>query len=558
MEAAEHMWTTNTTARTPRASRRILALAAAGALCLAGGLAACSGSSATHGGATAAGGGHTAGGGHASSGTTKAKAPEPDDVVATRDIGYGINAHLHLKIHPVVREGKYLLLTIDIDAEDPKHDMSDGSLGALDEIASGYSKERKDAKDTGILLMNLKDDKVAPPALDGEGDTVRAKYTGMDASTSPTPSSGKRGALATEHLQLTYGDPGGDSLSVFMPKAKVIEDLPVISGTAPDIHGENDLFGGPEGASDVKQAPVDPLTSYALDTASHTRTQVEGSSETISLSGDVLFDPDSSTLSSDAKATIASAVEQVKGHEPGPVSVTGATDNVKSAEHNQKLSEARAKAVAKALSSQIDTNKYPLKVSGIGESHPVGDNSTDEGKALNRRVELKISTPLTSQVQVDPASDENKVAATGTAAKGVQDPLGGVPTKFTSPGARMVNGHLVVTLHALRTDKTEGVPNGLNFNFHRDGMSQNLWLEDNAGGIAFMNGSLATLPALYKDTSGASSSLLPVADVATTSRFDGGQTRTFDLVYPRGVKVGDTVSVEAPGDWKLTDIPVKK
>jgi hypothetical protein len=89
-------------------------------------------------------------------------------------------------------------------------------------------------------------------------------------------------------------------------------------------------------------------------------------------------------------------------------------------------------------------------------------------------------------------------------------------------------------------------------------MSQNLWLEDNAGGIALMNGSLATLHALYKDTSGASSSLLPVADVATTSRFDGGQTRTFDLVYPRGVKVGDTVSVEAPGDWKLTDIPVKK
>jgi OOP family OmpA-OmpF porin len=497
--------------------------------------------------------GHGPGGGDSSSGTGSASEAKPSDVVATRDIGYGKSARLHVKVHPVVRDGKSLVLTLDVDAEDPQGDLTNGSVAALDEITSGYSSERKDAKDSGILLLNLADDVATPPALDAEGDTVRAKNTGAEDGTSSST-----GTLPTEHLQITYGDPGGDALGVYLPKARLVSGIPVVDGTAPDIKGETDLFGGPEGPDDVKQAPVDPLTSYAFDTSSHTRTQKQGSTETISLSGDVLFAPDSATLTSQAKATIASVAGQLKGHEHGPVTVTGATDDVKSSAHNLKLSKARARSVAKELSSQIDTDAYPLKVTGIGETRPVGDNSTEEGKALNRRVELKVSTPLTSQIQADPAAQMEKVRHTGSAAKGVHDPNGGVPTTFTSPGGHMVDGHLVVTLRAERTDTTEGVPNGLNFIFHRDDMPANLWLEDNAGGIALMNDSLATLPALYKDTSGTSGSLLPVADVATTSRFDGGETRTFDLVYPRGVKVGDTVTVQAPGEWALTDIPVKK
>lgn len=51
----------------------------------------------------------------------------------------------------------------------------------------------------------------------------------------------------------------------------------------------------------------------------------------------------------------------------------------------------------------------------------------------------------------------------------------------------------------------------------------------------------------------------PLADVRTNARIDGGQVRTFDLVYPRGIDVGDSVTVQLlEGRWRLTDIPVEK
>lgn len=69
------------------------------------------------------------------------------------------------------------------------------------------------------------------------------------------------------------------------------------------------------------------------------------------------------------------------------ISVEGHTDSDGSNESNLKLSEARAKAVVELIvKGGIDAAR--LSSAGYGEEKPIADNSTEEGKAKNRRVEL--------------------------------------------------------------------------------------------------------------------------------------------------------------------------
>ena len=68
-------------------------------------------------------------------------------------------------------------------------------------------------------------------------------------------------------------------------------------------------------------------------------------------------------------------------------SVEGHTDNTGNANSNQTLSEARSQAVVDKL-VENGIAKDRLKAAGKGQSSPIADNGTDEGKAKNRRVEF--------------------------------------------------------------------------------------------------------------------------------------------------------------------------
>ena len=74
------------------------------------------------------------------------------------------------------------------------------------------------------------------------------------------------------------------------------------------------------------------------------------------------------------------------------VQIGGHTDSVGDATYNQALSERRAQAVKAVLSSRGVQEKQILVV-GYGETKPVADNATAEGRAKNRRVELHIDVP---------------------------------------------------------------------------------------------------------------------------------------------------------------------
>ena len=72
------------------------------------------------------------------------------------------------------------------------------------------------------------------------------------------------------------------------------------------------------------------------------------------------------------------------------IEITGHTDSTGSDNINQSISQARAEKVGKFLVEVGDLSKDRIKTSGFGESRPVASNETAEGRAENRRVEIKI------------------------------------------------------------------------------------------------------------------------------------------------------------------------
>jgi outer membrane protein OmpA-like peptidoglycan-associated protein len=82
-------------------------------------------------------------------------------------------------------------------------------------------------------------------------------------------------------------------------------------------------------------------------------------------------------------------ISQVLQQEGGMnLNIVGHTDSDGEATTNMKLSEARAEAVKNALVNIYNIDSGRLTTDGKGESEPVGDNGTVDGKAQNRRVEF--------------------------------------------------------------------------------------------------------------------------------------------------------------------------
>ena len=119
----------------------------------------------------------------------------------------------------------------------------------------------------------------------------------------------------------------------------------------------------------------------------------------ITLNGAVLFEPAEADVKEKALPLISKVGDILKNYSSNMVEITGHTDNVPllddpKYDDNWYLSSARAKSVMMYLVNQkkLDINK--MKASGRGEYEPIADNKTAEGRALNRRVEIKIYNEL--------------------------------------------------------------------------------------------------------------------------------------------------------------------
>ncbi|MBZ5572533.1 MAG: OmpA family protein [Acidobacteriia bacterium] len=102
------------------------------------------------------------------------------------------------------------------------------------------------------------------------------------------------------------------------------------------------------------------------------------------------FDKDSLTKEAkDALDQLASSVPNTKGY---IITVEGATDSTGDVEYNYALSQRRADSVIQYLASQHSVPAYKIYLIGLGKDKPVESNQTREGRAKNRRVEVRLMT----------------------------------------------------------------------------------------------------------------------------------------------------------------------
>jgi OOP family OmpA-OmpF porin len=112
-------------------------------------------------------------------------------------------------------------------------------------------------------------------------------------------------------------------------------------------------------------------------------------SEKVSFAAEALFDFDKSIVKPQGKAALDDLLAKLKGMNTEVMVTVGHTDSIGSDDYNQKLSQRRAEAVkAYIVSKGIDTSR--VYTEGKGETQPVADNTTSEGRAKNRRVTVEV------------------------------------------------------------------------------------------------------------------------------------------------------------------------
>ncbi|EPH6763018.1 OmpA family lipoprotein [Cronobacter dublinensis] len=167
----------------------------------------------------------------------------------------------------------------------------------------------------------------------------------------------------------------------------------VLSSSKKD-RGKGALIGAAAGAA------LGGGVGYYMDVQeAKLRQKMQGTGVSVTRSGDniilnmpnnVTFDSSQANLKPAGANTLTGVAMVLKEYPKTAVNVVGYTDSTGGQALNMKLSQQRAESVASALITQgVAANR--IRTSGMGPANPVASNSTEEGKARNRRVEITLS-----------------------------------------------------------------------------------------------------------------------------------------------------------------------
>lgn len=120
----------------------------------------------------------------------------------------------------------------------------------------------------------------------------------------------------------------------------------------------------------------------------------DGDNIILNMPSHITFAVDSADVSSNFYSVLDSVAIVVDEYDKTLIEVMGHTDSTGSHEYNQKLSERRAQSVTDYFASR-EIIPGRLQDYGYGESYPVADNDSEQGRARNRRVEIAL-VPITS------------------------------------------------------------------------------------------------------------------------------------------------------------------
>ena len=121
----------------------------------------------------------------------------------------------------------------------------------------------------------------------------------------------------------------------------------------------------------------------------------------LTIQGSILFDSGKTEIKEDVLPVLEKVGQILESYAGGTIDIEGHTDNVPMSSggkyaNNDELSSGRALAIFYYLCENTTLDPSNIVHTGRGEYDPIADNSTDEGRARNRRVEIKIYNPLSA------------------------------------------------------------------------------------------------------------------------------------------------------------------
>ncbi|MDA3946014.1 MAG: OmpA family protein [Helicobacteraceae bacterium] len=216
----------------------------------------------------------------------------------------------------------------------------------------------------GLLYAHLKEEYSNTGSYTKNG--LGFKY-GLGAQYDFSPAWGLRGELENYHLEESFA--GGADMQLFS------------IGVVYRFGVKEEVIPEPEPIVIIKEVQI-PAESIVITTP-------PPPAERIVLASDALFDFDQAKLLQQGQAALKKLAQNIT--ENDRLIITGHTDNVGTEEYNLKLSDKRANAVKDYLVLQGISSEQ-IETEAKGESEPVADNDTDEGRTANRRVEIIIIT----------------------------------------------------------------------------------------------------------------------------------------------------------------------
>ena len=194
------------------------------------------------------------------------------------------------------------------------------------------------------------------------------------------------------------------SLASLAGLSKLNSGIATVSPNAIDITG---LTGRRSAKTDIAQILIDRLgdgTEFELevtyleelDPLARMLNGAECVAEITDLASQnkIKFEPGSATLDGDSRDTVQAIAEVFERCLEAPIEIGGHTDSQGREEMNLNLSKGRAEAVLTALRGARVKLKS-LTAEGYGETQPIADNGTEEGREANRRIEFRLVTPAT-------------------------------------------------------------------------------------------------------------------------------------------------------------------
>ncbi|KUH39286.1 MULTISPECIES: OmpA family protein [Streptomyces] len=139
-------------------------------------------------------------------------------------------------------------------------------------------------------------------------------------------------------------------------------------------------------------AKVLPIVSIVESQGGEERREETSTNLKFALQAEVLFGKDSAKLTPEANSRIAAIAEEIKKRNASKIRIFGFTDDLGSSVHGDVLSKQRADAVHGVLSPMLASSNVTYEIRGYGEQYAIADNSTEEGRRKNRRVEVSFPT----------------------------------------------------------------------------------------------------------------------------------------------------------------------